>query len=63
MVAAQEKDNQLLCVTKTDDSTGKVEAVRATDKPVSTIIRTTFVNVNLPIRHETHSIAKFKVDW
>ena len=26
VVAAQEKDNQLLCVTKTDDSTGKAEA-------------------------------------
>ena len=26
VVAAQEKDNQLLCVTKTDDSTGKTEA-------------------------------------
>ena len=25
-LAAQEKDNQLLCVTKTDDSTGKTEA-------------------------------------
>ena len=27
VVAAQEKDNQLLCITKTDDSTGKAEAV------------------------------------
>ena len=26
VVAVQEKDNQLLCVTKTDDSTGKTEA-------------------------------------
>ena len=26
VVAAQEEDNQLLCVTKTEDSTGKVEA-------------------------------------
>ena len=26
VVAAQEKDNQLLCVTKTDDSTGKTDA-------------------------------------
>ena len=26
VVAVQEEENQLLCVTKTEDSTGKVEA-------------------------------------